>query len=73
MTHSDTIAPSDLGLQSSGNVEPQPEDMTLEEIERRAICKTLSRFNGDVSKAAAALGLSRGALYRRLEKYQLGF
>ena len=69
MTHSDTIAPSDLGLQSSGNVEPQPEDMTLEEIERRAICKTLSRFNGDVSKAATALGLSRGALYRRLEKY----
>ncbi|MBL7184895.1 MAG: sigma-54-dependent Fis family transcriptional regulator [Phycisphaerae bacterium] len=72
MTHSDTIHPSDLGLQSSGNIESQLEDMTLEEIERRAIRKTLIRFNGDVSKAATALGLSRGALYRRLEKYGIG-
>jgi DNA-binding NtrC family response regulator len=73
MAHGDTVRPSDLGLQSGTNIETQPEDMTLEEIERQAIRRTLNRCNGDISKAATALGLSRGALYRRLEKYQIGF
>ena len=40
-------------------------------MERRAIRKAMTRFEGDISKAAEALGLSRGALYRRLEKYQI--
>ncbi|MHC4627139.1 MAG: helix-turn-helix domain-containing protein [Planctomycetota bacterium] len=73
MAHGDTVRPSDLGLQPDTNIETQPEDMTLEEIERQAICRTLNRCNGDISKAATTLGLSRGALYRRLEKYQIGF
>jgi transcriptional regulator of acetoin/glycerol metabolism len=33
------------------------------------IKNALSRYQGDVSKAAEALGLSRGSLYRRLEKH----
>jgi transcriptional regulator of acetoin/glycerol metabolism len=35
------------------------------------IKKTLARFEGSVSRAAEALGLSRSALYRRLEKFGL--
>lgn len=69
MAHGDTICPSDLGLQSSPDTEPSLEQMTLEEIERRAIRQALNRCNGDISRAATALGISRGALYRRLEKY----
>ena len=73
MAHGDTIRPSDLALQSSADMEPSLEQMTLEEIERLAIRRTLNRCDGDISRAAAALGLSRGALYRRLEKYQIAF
>jgi len=47
------------------------EDMSLDEVERFLIKKTLERFDGNVSKAAEALGMSRSALYRRLEKYGL--
>jgi len=45
--------------------------MSLEEVESFLIQKTLARFEGNVSRAAEALGLSRSALYRRLEKYGL--
>jgi transcriptional regulator of acetoin/glycerol metabolism len=45
--------------------------MNLEEVECFLIKKTLARFDGNVSKAAEALGLSRSALYRRLEKFGL--
>jgi transcriptional regulator of acetoin/glycerol metabolism len=45
--------------------------MSLEEVEGYLIQKTLARFDGNVSQAANALGLSRSALYRRLERYKL--
>ena len=45
------------------------EGMTLEEVERALIRKALARAGGKVTEAAAALGLSRSALYRRLVKY----
>jgi transcriptional regulator of acetoin/glycerol metabolism len=45
--------------------------MTLEEAERLLIRKALARHGGNVSDAAKILGLSRSALYRRLEKYGL--
>jgi DNA-binding NtrC family response regulator len=47
------------------------EDLTLEEMERLLIRKALDRFEGNVSKAAEALGLSRSAMYRRLQQYGL--
>jgi DNA-binding NtrC family response regulator len=65
------IQSRDLYLASVSEDEPQLENMTLEDMERWAIRKTLNRFDGDISKTADALGLSRGALYRRLEKYQI--
>lgn len=43
--------------------------MTLDEIERQTILQTLERHKGNLSQVATALGISRAALYRRLEKY----
>ena len=43
--------------------------MTLDEIERRTILQTLEQCKGNLSQAATSLGISRAALYRRLEKY----
>ena len=47
------------------------EEMSLEEVEKHLIQRTLARHEGNVSKAAEALGLSRSALYRRLQKFGL--
>ena len=46
------------------------EDMSLEDVEAFLIKKAMARY-GNVSQAARALGLSRSALYRRLERYKL--
>jgi len=62
---------SDLGLRGSSSGLPRLEEMTLEEMERMMIQKALARFDGNVSHAARALGLSRSALYRRLEAHDL--
>jgi len=71
MAQGDRIRASDLGLQTApGEVRPLDE-MSLEEVERFLIKKTLARFEGNASKAAETLGLSRSAFYRRLEKYGL--
>ena len=48
---------------------PQVGSMTLEEIEEAMIRKALKHHSGNISKVADALGMSRAALYRRLEKY----
>jgi transcriptional regulator of acetoin/glycerol metabolism len=45
--------------------------MSLEDVEALLIKKALARFSGNVSHAANALGLSRSALYRRLQRYGL--
>ena len=50
---------------------PDPSAMPLEELEREAIRQALARFDGNVSLAAKALGVSRSALYRRLSRYGL--
>ncbi len=66
------IGPLDLALRAGG--EPRGgrlEDMSLEEVEAFLIKKTLSRFEGNVTRAADALGLSRSALYRRIERHGL--
>ncbi|MFR1987792.1 MAG: helix-turn-helix domain-containing protein [Prevotellamassilia sp.] len=44
---------------------------TLEEMERCAIIEALRRTEGNLSQTALLLGISRGALYRRMEKYQI--
>jgi len=53
-------------------VVPPLEDMSLEEVERHLIQRMFDRHQGNVSQAAKALGLSRSAMYRRMQKYGLG-
>jgi len=45
--------------------------MTLDEIEKGMIVKCMKHYGGNLTRVAEALGLSRAALYRRLEKYGL--
>ena len=71
MAQDQVIHVRELGLTAKLEDQPRFENITLEEMERWAIRKAMTRFDGDISKAALALGLSRGALYRRLEKYQI--
>jgi len=70
MCRADQLQTADLGLAS--RVQAQNlEELSLEAVESILIRKALQRFQGNVSQAAEALGLSRGALYRRMEKYGL--
>jgi len=62
---------ADLGLGSQRGQPQNLEELSLETVESILIRKALQRFQGNVSQAAEALGLSRGALYRRMEKYGL--
>ena len=84
MAQGETVRDHDLGLASPANKhleDPTLEDptleeltleeLTLEDVERLLIRKALERYAGNVSDAARGLGLSRSALYRRLEKYGL--
>jgi transcriptional regulator of acetoin/glycerol metabolism len=72
MARQKRIEPGDLGLQASTrSVTQSLDDLSLEQVESILIRKALSRAQGNVSHAADALGLSRGALYRRIEKYGL--
>ncbi|PWT88936.1 MAG: sigma-54-dependent Fis family transcriptional regulator [Acidobacteria bacterium] len=67
----DVIRSHDLSLQSHQEGARRLEDMSLEEVEAFLIKKALERHGGNVSHAAHALGLSRSALYRRLQRYGL--
>ncbi len=72
MARGSVVRVDDLGLRSSHTEVARPlEEMSLEDVESFLIRKTLARFEGNVNRAAQALGLSRSALYRRLQKYGL--
>jgi DNA-binding NtrC family response regulator len=57
---------------SSGSF-PLAGSMTLDEIEKEMILKTLEKYRNNLTKVAKSLGLSRGSLYRRLEKYGIPY
>jgi len=71
MCQGKVIRASDLGLQTSAEAVARVDDMSLEEVEAFLIKKALARNEGNARKAADALGLSRSAFYRRLERYGL--
>jgi len=69
MAQGNVIHTSDLGLRASAADTTRLDEMSLEDIEAMFIHKAMARY-GNVSHAAKALGLSRSALYRRLERYR---
>jgi DNA-binding NtrC family response regulator len=71
MAEGESVRASDLGLRQEREGVRQLEEMSLEDVESFLIRKALARFNGNVNQAADILGLSRSALYRRLQKYGL--
>src|SRR5450755_1099516 len=71
MAQENQVKQGDLALRSGAQGSLRLEDMSLEEVEAFLIKKALARYNGNVSHAANALGLSRSALYRRLQRYGL--
>jgi DNA-binding NtrC family response regulator len=71
MCRTNQIQPADLGLGIQRPQSQNLEDLSLESVESILIRKALQRVQGNVSQAAESLGLSRGALYRRMEKYGL--
>jgi DNA-binding NtrC family response regulator len=70
MARGSRIEAADLGLRRRADGSGGIDELTLEEAERLMIEKALERFQGNVSKAAEALGLSRSALYRRLQRHE---
>lgn len=71
MARDTMIQPGDLGLAPATDGISALENMTMDEIEKLILRKALERFTGNANQAAKALGLSRSAFYRRLEKHGL--
>ncbi len=65
------IEPANLAIVAARSVTPSFDNMSIEEVEALLIRKMMRRCDGNISQAAEALGLSRAALYRRIEKYGL--
>ena len=65
----DFFAIRDGGTASPRGELPEAGTMTLDEMEKQMIVKCMKHYEGNISRAAEALGLSRAALYRRMEKY----
>jgi DNA-binding NtrC family response regulator len=69
------VEPADFAITGARTTAPSldnmSETMSIDEVERLLIRKVLRRCDGNISQAAEALGLSRAALYRRIEKYGL--
>lgn len=71
MSQGDKITAADLGLAQRTEAVPLLQDMSLEDVERYLIKRTLERCDGNVTEAAHELGLSRSAMYRRLQRHGL--
>jgi len=77
LARTDLIGPDDLRLVTAAALAPIAEaavdraDLTLDEMEKHLISERLRKYQGQATAVARSLGLSRSALYRRLEKYRL--
>jgi DNA-binding NtrC family response regulator len=75
LCNTSVLQPEDFNLNSSNAKESEQhlnlEQYNLEEVEKLLIRKVLKKYNGNITQAAAELGLTRSSLYRRLEKYGL--
>lgn len=66
-----TLMPKDVFVKSAAAAEKLDTGFNLEDMERNMIAQALKQCNGNITDAARELGLSRAALYRRMEKYNL--
>ena len=74
MSDNRLVEPHDLFLQAGAENDTSglnPDNMNLEDVEKAVIRKALEMHDGNISKAAEDLGLTRASLYRRLEKHGL--
>jgi two-component system, NtrC family, response regulator HydG len=74
MADSDVLQAKDLifsPIESGRAMPDEPQELKLSTIEKNAILKVIEKHNGNISKAAKELGLTRTALYRRLSKYDI--
>jgi DNA-binding NtrC family response regulator len=71
LAEGEAVTAADLNFRAVTDAAPKLDEMSLEEVERALITKALARHDGNVSLAAQALGLSRSALYRRLQRHGL--
>jgi DNA-binding NtrC family response regulator len=72
LARGDEVGAAELALTPAlADGAPPLEQLPLDEVERELIRRALRRHDGNVSEAAKALGLSRSALYRRLERHGL--
>jgi len=69
LARGEEIEPANLAITASRAGATSFENMSIDEVESLLIRKVLRRCDGNISQAAEALGLSRAALYRRIEKY----
>jgi len=71
LSSGEEIEPANLSINSQRPAAPSMENMSIDEMEVSLIRRVLRRCDGNISQAAESLGLSRAALYRRMEKYGL--
>ena len=71
LTDAAEIGVADLRLRAPADAAMRLEDLSLEEVERALMTKTLARHDGNVTLAAKSLGLSRSAMYRRMQRHDL--
>lgn len=69
--HNDKLVATVKAAAAATHARREAEEQTLDELERSAIERALARAEGNISVAAAALGISRPALYRRMSKHGL--
>jgi two-component system response regulator HydG len=58
-------------IESGRSLDDEPVELNLSSVEKNTILKVIEKHNGNISKAAKELGLTRTALYRRLSKYDI--
>lgn len=71
LTQQNTLQPEDFFQNAFTETSQFTETYQLEEMEKQLIVKAMKKYNGNITEVARELGLSRQALYRRMEKYEL--
>ncbi|MEK6511565.1 sigma-54 dependent transcriptional regulator [Myroides odoratimimus] len=71
LTEEDELNLHDFGISPTMINDTSTEENTLQDMERISILKALEKYDGNISQTAEELGLSRAALYRRLEKHNI--